>query len=172
MISVSGYCIFVFKICQTVACISVIRHFHDFFKSKFLAGFWQLGPTVGGRAIQLERKSSIMYGMCAAVTKYFFPERTAAFLLSLTASASVERSSFLTMCKDTSSVRYAKQLESASYMRVFSIIIKLHFSNCPKLAAVWREVSSKVEWSLFLIMCKDTSSMRYVKQLESTSYMR
>jgi hypothetical protein len=110
--------------------------------------------------------------VCCCNKVLFFPERTAAFLLSLTASASVERSSFLTMCKDTSSVRYAKQLESASYMRVFSIIIKLHFSNCPKLAAVWREVSSKVEWSLFLIMCKDTSSMRYVKQLESTSYMR
>ena len=28
-----------FKICQTVACICMIHHFHEFFKSKFLADF-------------------------------------------------------------------------------------------------------------------------------------
>ena len=89
-------------------------------------------------------------------------------------SSILKWSLFLTLCKDTSSVRYAKQLESTSYMRVFSIIIRLHISNCPKLAAVWRGVdlegvSSKVEWSSFLAMCKDTSSVHYDKQLESTS---
>ena len=46
MISVSGdYIRIIFKICQTVAGISITSHFQDFFKSNFWRVF-TLGPVV------------------------------------------------------------------------------------------------------------------------------
>ena len=38
---------------------------------------------MGGRASQLGRKFSIMYGMCAAVTKYFFSGENSGVLVVL-----------------------------------------------------------------------------------------
>ena len=47
-IPVSSHCIcFFFKTCQTVACISMIRHFHEFFKIWIFGGILTLGPICG-----------------------------------------------------------------------------------------------------------------------------
>ena len=71
IVSVSGHHIsFIFKICQTVAGITIMSRFHDFFFNLIFGGFFQIGPTVRlrlarrraahGAAVQWRRRTGVL----------------------------------------------------------------------------------------------------------------
>ena len=70
-VSVSGHRIsFIFKICQTVAGITIMSRFHNFFFFLIFGGFFQIGPTVRlrlarrraahGAAVQWRRRTGVL----------------------------------------------------------------------------------------------------------------